>query len=187
VRTPPNIVLREANGVPNPLPGVLLRYAPPKLVDPVAFAIRKATIGDLERYGLPVPERGPFTRYHEDDAIPIVDVGVVEMVKKGKVEVVAGLEGFDGAKVLLADGSAIEPEAVVVATGFRRGLESLVGHLGVLGPRGRPVVDGARQAPAAPGLWFIGYTNPVSGMFRQVNMDARRIARAVLRRRRAAA
>ena len=89
--------------------------------------------------------------------------------------------------MLLADGSAIEPEAVVVATGFRRGLESLVGHLGVLGPRGRPVVDGARQAPAAPRLWFIGYTNPVSGMFRQVNMDSRRIARAVSRRRRAAA
>lgn len=187
VRTPPNIVMREANGVPNPLPGVLLRYAPPKIVDPLAFAIRKATIGDLEPYGLPVPDRGPFTRYHEDDAIPIVDVGVVEMVKKGKVEVVAGLEGFNGAEVLLADGSAIEPEAVIVATGFRRGLESLVGHLGVLGKKGRPVVDGARQATATPGLWFIGYTNPVSGMFRQVNIDARRIARAVSRRRRAEA
>ncbi|MEA2404100.1 MAG: hypothetical protein QOE08_747 [Thermoleophilaceae bacterium] len=186
VRTPPNIVLREPNGVPNPVPGVLFRYFSPKIVDPLAFAIRKRTIGDLEPYGLPMPDRGPFTRMREDHAIPIVDVGVIDMVKKGNVEVVAGLVGFDGAKVLLADDSAIEPDVVIVATGFRRGLEPLVGHLGVIRENGRPVVDGARQTPDAPGLWFIGYTNPVSGMFRQLNIDSRRIARALSRRRRAA-
>jgi putative flavoprotein involved in K+ transport len=186
VRTPPNIVLREANGVPAPMPGVLLRYAPPKLADAMAFAIRRREIGDLEQYGLPLPERGVFTRVREDDAIPIVDVGLVDMVRAGHVEVVAGVAGFDGSKVLLADGSAIEPEAVIVATGWERALEPLVGHLGVLGPRGRPVVDGARQAPQAPRLWFIGFTNPPSGMFRQLNIDSRRIARAMSRLRRAA-
>ena len=183
VRTPPNIVLREANGVPSPLPGVLLRYVPSKIADPAAFAMRKRTIGDLEPYGLPLPERGVFTRVREDDAIPIIDVGVIDMVKDGRVEVVGGVEAFDGASVKLADGSAVEPEAVIVATGWQRGLEPLVGHLGVIGKKGRPVVDGPKQSPATPGLWFIGFTNPPSGMFRQLNIDARRIARAVSRRR----
>jgi hypothetical protein len=70
---------------------------------------------------------------------------------------------------------------VIVATGWRRGLETLVGGLGVLDERGKPVVHGARTAPGAPGLYFTGYTNPISGMFRELAIDARRIARAVAR------
>jgi putative flavoprotein involved in K+ transport len=31
----------------------------------------------------------------------------------------------------------------------------------------------------APGLWFTGFTNPISGMLRELAIDARRIARAV--------
>ena len=82
----------------------------------------------------------------------------------------------------LADGTEIGPDAVIAATGYRRGLEPLVGHLGVLDGRGRPVVHGARTPPGAPGLYFTGFTNPISGMFREMAIDARRIAR----RRRAA-
>jgi putative flavoprotein involved in K+ transport len=63
-------------------------------------------------------------------------------VREGRVEVVAALVGFDGSGVLLGDGRRVSPDAVV-ATGYRRGLDSLVGHLGVLGPKGRPRVHGA--------------------------------------------
>jgi putative flavoprotein involved in K+ transport len=95
------------------------------------------------------------------------------------VEPVAAVTGFDGGRVLLADGSALEPDVVVAATGYRRGLEPLVGHLGVLDGRGLPVVHGRRTTASAPGLHFIGYTNPVSGMFREIAIDARRIASAL--------
>jgi hypothetical protein len=44
-------------------------------------------------------------------------------------------------------------------------------------------VRGGATAPEAPDLWFTGYTNPISGMFRELGIDARRIARAVLRER----
>ncbi len=73
----------------------------------------------------------------------------------------------------------IEPDAVIVATGYERGLDRLIGGLGVPGPDGRPAVHGAASHPAAPGIRFIGYSNPISGMFREIGIDARRIARAV--------
>jgi putative flavoprotein involved in K+ transport len=76
---------------------------------------------------------------------------------------------------------------VVAATGYRRGLEALVGHLGVLDDRGRPVVHGRRAYASAPGLHFIGFTNPVSGMFREIAIDARRIASTLSARLGAAA
>jgi hypothetical protein len=88
---------------------------------------------------------------------------------------------LDGDKVHLADGTDIGPEVVIAATGYRRGLEPLVGHLGLLDDAGLPVVHGASTHPGAPGLHFIGYTNPVSGMFREIAIEARRIAATVRR------
>ena len=103
-------------------------------------------------------------------------------MRAGTVEVVAGVEALDGAEVVLSDGARLQPDVVVAATGYRRGLDALVGGLGVLAPDGTPTVHGARTAPTAPDLHFIGYTNPISGMFRELRLDARRIARAIGRR-----
>jgi putative flavoprotein involved in K+ transport len=179
VRTPPNIVLREVNGVPNQVTGVLFRRVPPKVVDAIARNMRKLTIGDLSEYGLPIPDRGVYTRIIEDDVIPVIDVGLIDAVKEGEVEIVPGVEGFAGSDVLLAGGKRVRPDAVIVATGWKRALERLVGSYGVLGPKGRPVVHGPETHPNAPHMYFIGYTNPISGMFRELNIDSRRIARAI--------
>ena len=98
-----------------------------------------------------------------------------------------GVEGFDGADVLLAGSDRVQPDAVIVATGWLRALEPLVGRYGVLGHKGRPVVHGPDTHPNAPRMYFIGYTNPISGMFRELNIDSRRIARAIEKDRRTAA
>jgi putative flavoprotein involved in K+ transport len=181
VRTPPNIVRRQVGGTPNQVLALGLRRLPPRLVDGFARAARRVTIGDLTPYGLPMPERGVYTRVIEDDVIPIIDVGLIDAVKKRQIEIVGALLGFEGPDVVLAGRERIRPEVVIVATGWRRGLEQLVGPLGVLDERGKPVVNGAKTAPAAPGMYFTGYTNPISGMFRELAIDARRIARAVAR------
>lgn len=71
---------------------------------------------------------------------------------------------------------------VIAATGYHRALEGLVGHLGVLDERGHPVVRGGRTSAKAPGLYFTGFTNPISGMLRELSRDSERIARAVASR-----
>jgi putative flavoprotein involved in K+ transport len=145
--------------------------------------MRKVDIGDLSPYGLPTPTDGLYERIRTDDAIPLVDVGFIDALKQGTVTVVPAVTGFDGADVLLADGSRWQPDVVIAATGYRRALEPLVGHLGVLGPDGRPTTRGGTTHPATPRLWFTGFTNPISGMFRELGIDAKRIARAVVRDR----
>jgi putative flavoprotein involved in K+ transport len=181
VRTPPNIVRREVGGTPNQVMAVGLRRLPPRFVDSFVRVAQRVTVGDLSRYGLSKPERGVYTRVIEDDVIPIIDVGLIRSVKRGQVEIVGALLGFDGPDVVLAARERVRPEAVIVATGYRRGLEPLVGSLGVLGENGKPLVSGAETHPSAPGLYFTGYTNPISGMFRELGIDARRISKAVAR------
>ncbi|MFI8213139.1 flavin-containing monooxygenase [Streptomyces werraensis] len=180
VRTPPHIVRRSTAGWPAQYSGILVRRLPVPLVDRISRLQARVAVPDLSEHGLPRPQPGLYSRVLEG-AIPVQDVGLIDAVRKGSVEVVAAVKGFEAGEVLLADGERIAPDAVVAATGYERGLEGLVGGLGVLDERGRPVVRGARTPAGAPDLYFTGFTNPISGNLREMALDAQRIARAIAR------
>ena len=177
VRTPPQIIRRATAGIPAQLIGIAIRNLPPAWVDPISIAQRKLSIPDLAAQGLPRPEHGVRTAFLATGTTPILDVGIVGAVRRGAVEIVAAVDGFDGPDVLLADGSRIAPDAVIAATGYRAGLDELVGHLEVVGPRGLPVrTDGD---PALPGLWFVGFAPTLGGQLREGSIAARKVAASV--------
>ncbi|MFJ8016573.1 flavin-containing monooxygenase [Streptomyces sp. NPDC096339] len=180
VRTVPHIVRRSTAGWPAQRTGILVRRLPVRLVDRLGRLTAKASVPDLSAYGLPRPDTGLYSRVKEG-AIPVQDVGLIDAVRGGRVEPVAAVDSFDGDGVVLADGTRIGPDAVIAATGYRRALEGLVGHLDVLDERGRPLAHGARTPAQVPGLYFTGFSNPISGMFREMALDAERIAKAVQR------
>lgn len=177
VRTPPNLVRREVLGIPTQSLTLSTSPLPTKAADKVARAMQVLTVGDLSRYGLPKAPRGIFSQQAEDDVTPTIDVGFIDALKAGKVTIVGAVESFTADAVRLADGQEISPEVVLVATGFQRGLEPLVGALGVIAPGGRPLINADDQLPGLEGLFFLGYSNPITGNIRQVAIDARRIAR----------
>ena len=179
-RTPPNIVLRTG---PGPLPGdvvaVFFFHLPLRIGDAASRFGRRSDLGDLTEYGLPIPEEGLFSRMRRTGQAPaIVDKEVIEAVKAGRIEVVRGVESLDATGVTLAGGARVEPDAVVAATGYRRALEPLVGHLGVLGEGGTPRAVG--EAPAAPGLRFIGYVSR-PGALGYMSKESKRAAKAIAR------
>ncbi|WP_406496432.1 NAD(P)/FAD-dependent oxidoreductase [Streptomyces sp. NBC_00846] len=180
VRTVPHIVRRSTAGWPAQATGILVRRLPVPLVDRAGRLMARIAVPDLAAQGLPRPDTGLYSRVR-DGAIPVQDVGLIDAVKGGRVVPVAAVESFDGDAVVLADGDRITPDAVIAATGYHRALESLVGHLGVLDTRGRPVAHGARTPKQAPGLYFTGFTNPISGMLRELALDARKIAKRLSR------
>jgi len=179
VRTPPQIVRRDTAGWPAHATGILVSRLPAGLVDPVARLQQRLTVPDLAPYGIPRPDDGLLSRVRRSGEVPLQDVGFIEAVRSRKVTPVAAVTGFEGDKVLLADGSAIAAQAVIAATGYRCGLEQLAGHLGVLDDRGVPKVHGG--PPAAPGLFFLGYNVSLRGMLRDIAAEARRLAPAVAR------
>ncbi|MET9320241.1 NAD(P)/FAD-dependent oxidoreductase [Streptomyces sp. NPDC003038] len=186
VRTAPHLVRRSTAGWPAQRTGILVRRLPVGLVDRLGALVARVSVPDLSAYGLPRPATGLYSRVREG-AIPVQDVGLIDAVRSGRVEPVAAVESFDGAEVVLADGSRITPDTVIAATGYRRALEGLVGHLGVLDERGRPRTAGGRVPGArTPGLYFTGFSNPISGMLRELALDAEKIAKAVARDHRGA-
>ncbi|MEV7977165.1 NAD(P)/FAD-dependent oxidoreductase [Streptomyces sp. NPDC086519] len=185
VRTVPHIVRRSTAGWAAQYNSILVRRLPTALVDRLARTMAKVSVPDLTAHGLPRPDSGLYSRVKQG-SIPVLDVGLIDAVRQGKVEIVATVEGFEDGKVLLADGTRVSPDAVIAATGYVRALEGLVGHLDVLDDRGRPVVHGPRTPKHAPGLYFTGYTNPISGNLREMAIDAEKIAKAVAKRQRTA-
>jgi cation diffusion facilitator CzcD-associated flavoprotein CzcO len=179
-RTPPNILMREGpGGLPGDMIGVALLHLPVKLGDAVARFGTRMDVGDLAEYGLPVPEEGVMSRLRRLGVAPaIVDKDVIEAIKLGRIEVVRGVEALDATGVTLADGGRVEPDAVICATGYRRDLEPLVGHLGVLDDRGLPRAVGDK--PAADGLRFLGYV-PRPGGLGYMGKEAKRAAKAIAR------
>jgi putative flavoprotein involved in K+ transport len=181
VRTPPNLMPEHFLGVPITFFARALENAQRWLVDLLSSLPRRVAIGGLSEYGI---DRAPFgvgTELRLKGMGPVIDRGFVEAVKAGRLEVVSALEGFDQDAVLLSDGSRIRPQVVIAATGYRPGLEGLVGALGVLG---KPSVLGAETHPHAPGLYFCGYRLPLSGELSGMRRDSRQIARAIAGRRR---
>ncbi|MFD7381623.1 flavin-containing monooxygenase [Streptomyces anulatus] len=180
VRTVPHIVRRSTAGWPAQATGILVRRLPVRLVDRAGAVMSRISVPDLAAQGLPRPDTGLYSRVRQG-AIPVQDVGLIDAVRTGAVTPVAAVASFDKDTVVLADGTRLTPDAVIAATGYDRALEPLLGHLDVLDGRGRPVAHGGRSPKGAPGLYFTGFTNPISGMLREMALDADRIAKRVAR------
>jgi cation diffusion facilitator CzcD-associated flavoprotein CzcO len=177
VRTQPNIMLRQSGAMPGDLPAIALLSLPPRIADVPARLVRRLSIGDLSEYGLPPPAEGLFARHRREGKAPaIVDQEVIDAIKARRIGIVAGLHEFEEHEVVLSDGTRLEPQVVIAATGYTRGLQPLVGHLGVLDESGSPSVHGG--PPAAAGLRFIGYA-PRPGQIGHMGREARRAAREI--------
>jgi putative flavoprotein involved in K+ transport len=179
VRTPPNIVRRDSLGLPSQVLGIALRGAPERFMNRIGAVLRRLTIPDLAPYGLPAPPGNGYSQFVRTRTVPILDVGFVDAVRQRKVEIVPAVVELAGSEVVLADGSRIEPDAVVAATGFRPGLEPLVGHLDVLDEHGTPLVHGGATHRNAPSLYFVGLTFELSGLLRESGKEARQVASAI--------
>ncbi|MFH8253298.1 flavin-containing monooxygenase [Microbacterium sp. B2969] len=179
VRTPPNIVPRQLGPVPITLMAVGMEHSPAWLVDPVNRLLQRATIGDLTRFGMPSANTGLVAQARATGVVPTIDVGLVRSLRAGRVRPVAAVARFDDGDVVLVDGTRLTPDAVIAATGYSTGLGPIVGHLGVLDDRDRPLANGPRALPQAPGLRFIGLSNPLKGQLFQIRLHASAIARAI--------
>jgi cation diffusion facilitator CzcD-associated flavoprotein CzcO len=186
MRTPPSVFPREwPRGFPLNYSTVLLDPLPNAVLDQVGFLTQRLIYGNLARYGIPRAPLGVQSATKKRHVSALIDAGFIQALKDGKLELVAAVERFDGSKVVLADGSVLQPQTVIAATGYNRNLPQIVGHLGVLDEYGVPALNGelirAREHPNAPGLFFTGYYASTAGQLRFMRIDGRRIARAIAR------
>jgi len=165
--------LREWGWLPSDLLIKPLFRLPARNADAIAEFLRRHAIGDLAPCGLTPPKDGVFTSLLKGRVPSVVDVEVIEALRAGQIEVVAGVMSVDHSGALLEDETVLRPDVIIAATGYTTGLDPLVGHLGVLGSSSVPHVHGG--PPVQRGLRFIGY-NP---QIHKVRQEARRVAQQI--------
>jgi putative flavoprotein involved in K+ transport len=186
MRTAPSVFPREwPPGVPLNYSVVLLDLLPDAVVDQAAYLTQWLIYRNLARYGIPRAPLGVQTATKRRHVSALVDAGFIRALKAGQLKLVAAVEGFAGAEVVLTDQSRLRPDVVIAATGYNTNLPGTVGHLGVLDQRGLPAVNEelvrGREHPRAPGLFFNGYYTTAAGQLRFMRVDGRRIARSIAR------
>ena len=179
VRYGPAVVPKSIFGYP--LHGLARVFAtlPNAVLDPAFKLTERLFLGDLRRCGLTSHADGGSTRLLRDGVTFAIDDGFVAALKSGRFRIVPRVEGFSGDAVRLADGSVCRPDVVIAATGYRTGLEPLLGHLDVLDENGRPHHPMGERDPKQPGLWFAGFKPTYTGFFDAAGIAAGRIAMGV--------
>jgi putative flavoprotein involved in K+ transport len=180
MRSPPNVFPRDWLGVPLGPMVLLAEHCPARATDLVGRFIQWQVYGNLSRFGVPRAPVGFMTAFRRAGINPAVDDGFIGALKAGRARVVGEVDRLVREGAVLVGGAELPVDSVICATGYRRGLERLVGHLDVLDDGGVPrFTDGAPSDPRAPGLYFAGFRVALSGSIRLSAKQAHRIATAI--------
>jgi indole-3-pyruvate monooxygenase len=181
VRGPQNILPRDFLGTPLQVTSMRTAFLPVGVRDAMGRLTSRMAFGDLSRYGLLAPAYGPATQVLKYGRTPVLDIGTVARVKAGEIEVVPHVEAFTPSGVTLSNGTTRDVDAVVLATGYAAGLEGLLDAPGLLDRSGHPTQN-ASSVSGPRNIHFVGYRNSITGLLRQIGIEAQLVARAIAER-----
>ncbi|KAF2293880.1 hypothetical protein GH714_005374 [Hevea brasiliensis] len=98
---------------------VLLKYLPMWFVDAMVTLLSRMELGDLSKFGIHRPRRGPFTHKIVTGQTPVLDVGTVNKIHTGEIKVVPAIDSTNGNMVKFSDGVEKYFDAIVFATGYK--------------------------------------------------------------------
>ena len=178
VRGPVHVIPRDLFGRPTQHTNIRLSHLPLGLRDAIAMAAVGLVVGDLSRWGIVRPAVGPNRMIEESGRIPLLDLGTIDMVKRGKLRVLPAVQEILPDRVRFAGGSVHPFDAIIFATGYAPGLGKVIeGFETIADARGRPHRFGEETGIA--GLYFVGFKNPPTGALREIALEAPRVARSI--------
>lgn len=158
VRSPITLVPRDLNGRPVQLTAKKLEKIPFGLGDWIGSQVRKIYFGNVKRYGLEISKEHPAKILRETGKTPVIDIGTIKAIKSGKVKVLRAIDHFTETGVKSKNGQHVELDKIILATGFRGGIESLIENGDALldssGCPKTPIAEGHHR-----GLYFVGFDN----------------------------
>lgn len=175
VRSPVTVIPRDLFGIPIVTVATAFSFLPASVVDFLFRPILRGVVGDLRAYGIRTPDNGPLLQVAKSSRVPVLDVGTVKLIKEHKLTVMPGIRDVTEDGVIFEDGSSAAFDAIILATGLRPKLDFLKVEQSTEWER-RPMNIPTQGRPALPNLYFCGFHVPVTGMLREIAIEARNIA-----------
>lgn len=179
VRNGVNILPREIAGVSVlniALAETWLTKISPSLTDAVNKPILHFINGNIKKYGLTPLPYGPITQIVKFRRIPLLDIGIMKLVKNGTVKIYPAIARITDDAVHFVDGRKDNYDAIISATGYLPAVNDFIDDCDqVCDSAGTPLTSG--KATALAGLYFCGYNVSPTGMLREIGIEAKNIAR----------
>lgn len=102
----------------------LMKWFPVRAVDKILLLLAWIVLGNLEKLGLKRPSVGPIELKNTAGKTPVLDIGALEKIRSGEIEIVPGIKRFYQGKVEFVDGKVLEIDSVVLATGYKSNVPS---------------------------------------------------------------
>lgn len=164
--------------MPSATIAIVQQRFPYRMIDAFNAPFLHLRYRDIEELGLKRCRQGPLARMIEQGRTPLIDIGTIAKIRDGRIKVYPGIEMSDGASVFFADDRSAEFDAIVLATGFKPSLETLLPDLTQrLSNAGKPA-RGELQ-PGNDGLYFCGFNPATTGLLRQIGIEASQIANSI--------
>ncbi|KAL3517760.1 hypothetical protein ACH5RR_020349 [Cinchona calisaya] len=96
----------------------MLKWIPLWLVDKILLVLAWFILGNIEKYGIKRPSVGPLLLKNTRGKTPVLDIGALEKIRSGEINVVPEIKRFSCGMVEFVDGEMLEIDAVVLATGY---------------------------------------------------------------------
>lgn len=137
--------------------------------------VMRASVGKLERFGLPAPDHKPLT------IRPVVNSLITYHLGHGDITPAPDVARFEPHQVVFSDDSTADPQLVILATGYRPRFEFLPDdYLG--GDPARPRLYLRMFNPAYPTFAAVGLVHPDSGLMGVLHWQSVLVARLLAAR-----
>ncbi|KAL0693059.1 hypothetical protein Bca4012_060239 [Brassica carinata] len=137
---------------------ILMKWLPLWLVDKLLLILAWLVLGNLTKYGLKRPKMGPMELKVVTGKTPVLDIGAMEIIKSGQVDIVPGIKRFSRSHVELVDGQILDLDAVVLATGYRSNVPSWLQENDLFSKNGFPKSPFPNAWKGKSGLYAAGFT-----------------------------
>lgn len=178
VRETVNLIPRDIMGIPGQMSAFTLSKLPNWLADFIGLTLRKIIIGDLSSYGLKLTNKAPLAQVRDYGKVPVIDIGTVELIKKGSVKVVGGIKRFTPDTIVFSDNKELAFDAVIMCTGYKATITDFIDNANEL-------VDSSGNPKEIccngkfNGLYFLGFNPRVNGVLWSIGRDSEIIVNAI--------
>jgi cation diffusion facilitator CzcD-associated flavoprotein CzcO len=130
VRSPVNVVPRELFGVPILAFPAAEQWLPPRVADTLNAPLVRFAIGSLAAAGLTKAAKGPLQSIEEDGRVPLIDIGTLDAIRDGRIKLRGDIANLGRESVVFKQSPAEPFDTIILATGFRPNLRTLLPDAG---------------------------------------------------------
>ncbi|KAL7597299.1 probable indole-3-pyruvate monooxygenase YUCCA7 [Lactuca sativa] len=159
VRSSVHVLPRETSGKSTfELASSLMKWLPVKVVDKILLILARCSLGNLEKYGIKRPVMGPIELKNTHGKTPVLDIGALQKIKSGKIQIVPGIKKFSSTGVELVNGENLEIDSVILATGYCSNVPSWLKESDLFTREGMPKMPFPEGWKGKSGLYAVGFT-----------------------------